>query len=151
MRLVVIGCSAGGPAALAALLGALPSGLPAGIVIVQHVDKHFAGGLADWLNQRSRLRVRLAREGDRPTAGLVLLAGSAHHLVLLNHDTLGYQVLPRNTAYRPSIDVFFESVVRHWRGPALGGLLTGMGEDGASGLKELPDAGHHNVAPVDNP
>jgi two-component system response regulator WspF len=144
--LVVIGCSAGGPAALAALLGALPVGIPAGIVVVQHVDEQFAAGLAEWLNQRSPLPVRLAREGDRPTPGLVQLAGSADHLVLFSHDTLGYQLVPRDTPYRPSIDVFFDSVVQHWRGRALGVLLTGMGQDGARGLKSLRDAGHFTLA-----
>lgn len=146
MRLVVIGCSTGGPAALSVLLKALPCDLPAGIVIVQHVAEHFASGLADWLNQRSALPVRLAQEGDRPTAGLVQLAGSDDHLAFQAHDTLGYQVLPRNTPYRPSIDVFFESVVRHWQGQALGVLLTGMGQDGARGLKALREAGHHTLA-----
>jgi two-component system response regulator WspF len=79
-----------------------------------------------------------------------LLAGSADHLLLVNRDTLGYQVLPRETPYRPSVDVLFESVVQHWRGPALGVLLTGMGRDGARGLKALRQAGHHTLAQDQN-
>jgi chemotaxis response regulator CheB len=74
--LVVIGCSAGGPAAVATVLGGLPPEFPAGIIVVQHLDEQFASGLATWLNQRSRLPVRVAREGDRPTPGLVQLANA---------------------------------------------------------------------------
>ena len=145
-RLVAIGSSAGGPAALASVLAKLPADFPAPIVIIQHLDEHFAGGMADWLNQKSVLPVRLAREGDRPMRGAVLLAGTGDHLVFVNRDTLGYTRHPRDCAYRPSVDVFFESVVRHWEGEAVGALLTGMGRDGARGLKALRDAGHHTLA-----
>jgi len=73
-RLVAIGASAGGPAALAILLAGLPQDFPAAIVIVQHVDERFAPGMAEWLSRDSKLPVRLAEEGSRPKAGTVLLA-----------------------------------------------------------------------------
>jgi chemotaxis response regulator CheB len=144
--LVAIGASAGGPAALAAVLGGLPQDFQAAIVIVQHIDEQFAHGMAAWLGERSALPVRLAREGDRPETGTVLLAGTNDHLVLKAADRLGYTPIPRDHAYRPSVDVFFQSVCRLWPGAAAGVLLTGMGHDGARGLKALRDKGHYTVA-----
>src|SRR2546428_1517531 len=79
--LVAIGASAGGPAALAKVLGQLPAEFPAPVIVVQHVDGQFAQGLASWLDEQTPLRVRLAEEGDRPEAGAVLLAGRDNHLV----------------------------------------------------------------------
>jgi two-component system, chemotaxis family, response regulator WspF len=145
-RLVAIGSSAGGPAALAAILEKLEPQFPAAVVVIQHLDEQFAGGLADWLNQKSALPVRLAREGDRPMKGAVLLAGSSDHLVFTSRDTLGYSPVPRECSYRPSVDVFLDSMVRHWDGEAAGVLLTGMGRDGARGLRALRDVGHFTLA-----
>jgi two-component system response regulator WspF len=145
-RLVAIGASAGGPAALTAVLSGLPKGFPAAVVIVQHVDERFAQGMAEWLSRDSALPVRVANEGDRPTAGTVLLAGTNDHLRFISSDRLGYTPEPRELAYRPSVDVFFASVGAHWSGEAVGVLLTGMGRDGAQGLKTLRDQGHYTIA-----
>ena len=145
-RLVAIGSSAGGPPALAEVLGGLPKNFSASIVIVQHLDEKFAPGLAEWLNDQSPLSVRLARAGDVPQPGTVLVAGKGDHLAFTGPTQLGYTPEPRDYAYRPSVDVFFESVARHWRGSALGVLLTGMGRDGAKGLKRLRDKGCHTIA-----
>lgn len=145
-RLVAIGASAGGPAALVNLLSGLPADFEPGIVIVQHVDAQFAAGLATWLNDSSRLPVRLAREGDIISTGTVYLAGTNDHLVLQPSGQLAYTEDPRGLSYRPSVNVFFESVVRYFRGKICGVLLTGMGRDGATGLKLLRDAGHHTIA-----
>lgn len=144
--LVAIGASAGGPAALAAVLRSLPKDFPAAVVIVQHVDARFAQGMAEWLSQHSSLPVRVVSEGDRVTAGTILLAGTDDHLTLTGVDRLGYTSEPRRCSYRPSIDVFFQSVSQHWLGDAIGVLLTGMGKDGAVGLKVLRNKGHHTIA-----
>ncbi len=145
-RLVAIGASAGGPAAVSAVLGGLPAGFPAAVVIVQHVDEQFAAGMADWLQHHSALPVRVAKTGDRPTVGTVLLAGTSDHLTLRAANRLGYTPEPLACAYRPSIDVFFQSVTRFWRGDAVGVLLTGMGQDGALGLRAMRQKGHHTIA-----
>lgn len=145
-KLVAIGASAGGPAAVAAVLDCLPADFPAAVVVVQHVDERFAAGMAEWLNGRSVLPVRLAVEGDRPGAGTVLVAGTGDHLTLTDADRLGYTAEPRDYPYRPSIDVFFCSVSQHWPGLATGVLLTGMGRDGAIGLKAMRDRGSHTIA-----
>ncbi|HEX8594288.1 MAG TPA: chemotaxis response regulator protein-glutamate methylesterase [Pseudomonas sp.] len=144
--LVAIGSSAGGPAALELLLKGLPVNFPAAIVLVQHVDQVFAAGMAEWLSSASGLPVRLAREGERPCSGTVLLAGTNHHIRLLKNGTLAYTAEPVNEIYRPSIDVFFESVARYWSGDAVGVLLTGMGRDGAQGLKSMRQQGYLTIA-----
>jgi chemotaxis response regulator CheB len=144
-RLVAVGASAGGPAALVKLLSGLPADLPAAVVIVQHVDAQFAPGLASWLGDVSKLPVRVAKEGDLAEEGVVLVAGTNDHLVLQPGGCLSYTANPMNYSYRPSVNVFFESVLQHWRGEVIGVLLTGMGRDGATGLKLLRDAGHHTI------
>ena len=145
-RLIAIGASAGGPAVLATVLRELPEEFPAAIVIVQHVDAQFAAGMASWLNQGSPLPVRVAEEGDRPTVGTVLLAATGDHLTLKTADRVGYTADPIDYVYRPSVDVFFQSACRLWRGDVIGVLLTGMGRDGALGLKALRDHGHYTIA-----
>lgn len=144
--LVALGASAGGPAALATILAALPAHFPGAVVIVQHLDKQFAPGLAAWFGTRTKLTVHVAQEGDRIVPGTVFLAGRGQHLVLSSPNQLGYTTQPEEAAYCPSVDVFFQSVARQWPGVAVGVLLTGMGRDGAAGLKALRTAGHHTIA-----
>ncbi|MDG4555471.1 MAG: chemotaxis-specific protein-glutamate methyltransferase CheB [Candidatus Competibacter sp.] len=139
--LVAIGASTGGPAALAALLAPLPHDFPAALLVVQHVDVQFAGGLANWLGQSCSLEVRAAREGDRPQAGCVLLAATNDHMVLTPTRRLAYAPEPLDYPYRPSANVFFESAAKYWRSPGIAALLTGMGRDGATGLLTLRRAG----------
>lgn len=145
-RLVAIGASAGGPAALVKVLSGLAGDFRAAIVVIQHVDEQFAISMAEWLNEQSKMPVRVAREGDRPVTGEVLLAGTQHHLAFKAADRLGYTPDPSDYVYRPSVDVFFHSVCRFWQGEAVGVLLTGMGRDGAVGLKALRNKGCHTIA-----
>ena len=146
-RLVAIGASAGGPAALAELLRGIPAGFPAAIVLVQHVDQVFAAGMADWLARESGVPVRLARDGEPPQLGAALLAGTNQHIRLLKNGHLAYTAEPSGySIYRPSIDLFFESVAKRWNGEAVGVLLTGMGRDGAKGLKQMRERGFLTIA-----
>src|SRR6185436_762724 len=93
--------------------------------------------MAVWLDQQSALTVRIAREGDHPQPGTALIAASNDHLVFKDSQTLSYTPEPRACHYRPSVDVFFESVTNHWSSNVVAVLLTGMGRDGAKGLKAL--------------
>jgi two-component system, chemotaxis family, response regulator WspF len=145
-QLLAIGASAGGPGALATLLSGLPRDFPAAVVIIQHVDEQFAAGMAEWLDQQSAMPVRIALQGHRPTPGTVLMAGTSNHLVLTASHLLGYTSDPINYVYRPSVDVFFQSLCEHWQGDIVGVLLTGMGRDGAVGLKALRNKGCHTIA-----
>jgi len=145
-RLVVLGASAGGPAALASVLTDLPKDFNASIIIVQHVDPQFAAGLANWLNHHSHLPVRLAEEGDRPQPGAVLVAAREEHLVFTSPNRLGYTRVPAEYSYRPSVDVFLKSVNHFWKGEVIAVLLTGMGRDGAEGMRILRENGHRTIA-----
>jgi two-component system, chemotaxis family, response regulator WspF len=144
--LVAIGASAGGPAALRLLLEQLPATFPAPLVITQHLDEKFAGDMARWLSLPGHLPVEVARSGDRPEAGRVLLAGTNDHLVLRDDGRLTYTDEPTDQPYRPSVDEFFASAALYWPGPIVGVLLTGMGQDGARGLLALRRLGHTTFA-----
>ena len=145
-RLLVVGASTGGPKALAEMLLPLPHDWNVGVVVVQHVDVAFAQGLAKWLGDRTARPVRVAEHGDRPSAGTVLLAGTNDHIVLSNDRTLEYRAEPREVFFRPSVDVFFESVADCWPQPGAALLLTGMGRDGARGMLRLRSRGWHTIA-----
>jgi len=144
--LVALGASTGGPEAVAQILSALPKDLPAGVLVVQHIAAEFAPGLASWLASRSRLAVRVARTGDEPEPGAVLLAGSDDHLILRPDLRLAYTPDPVAYPYRPSIDVLFTSLARCWPSLGVAILLTGMGSDGARGMLALEQAGWHTIA-----
>ena len=144
--LFAIGASAGGPAALAQVLHAFPMHLAAAVVVIQHLDESFATAFAEWIGMKTPLRVRVMRDGDRPEPGVVYLPGRADHLVLTAHGTMAYRAEPVDDPYRPSVDVFFESAARHWRNPIAAVVLTGMGNDGARGMKLLRERGHPTIA-----
>ena len=135
--LFAIGASAGGPAAVAELLKDFRPETRAAFVVVQHLDDSFAAGLAEWIGGQIALPVRLAQTGDAPIPGAVLLPGRDDHLVLTAQGTLLYRREPADYVYRPSVDQFFESVATHWTGRSAGVILTGMGHDGAAGLKAM--------------
>lgn len=144
--IVVVGSSSGGPKALVKILAQLPKGYEAPIVVVQHVDVQFAPALAAWLNERSALTVVVAKDGDILQQGHVYIAANRDHLLLKQNNRLYYSVEPRETVYRPSVDVFFHSVAEFWPGPITAVLLTGMGQDGAEGLLELRNRGAYTIA-----
>ncbi|MBN4005401.1 chemotaxis response regulator protein-glutamate methylesterase [Nostoc sp. LPT] len=146
LPLIVIGASTGGPQALVKILSHFPQDFPAAVVIVQHLDAQFAPGFAAWLNEQIPLAVEIASTGSTPQVGKILLAGTNHHLVMGSNLSFSYNEQPLNCPYRPSIDVLFKSVAVHWTGQGIGVLLTGMGRDGAQGLKLLQEAGWHTIA-----
>lgn len=144
--LLAIGASTGGPQALATLLSQLPADFRAAVAIVQHVDESFASGLADWLSDRTHLPVSVAIAGCGLEAGKVAIAATNDHLILQSNLTLQYAREPLDYPYRPSVDVFFKSIAQYWPRPGVAVLLTGMGRDGAEGLKALRLAGWHTIA-----
>lgn len=144
--LVGLGASTGGPAALVTVLNGIPLDTQASIVVVQHVDEHFAPGLAGWLTAQSGRSVVVIRPSDRPRAGTVHLAASNDHLVLCRDGTFDYVHEPADVAFRPSVDICFESLAAHWHGPLAAAVLTGMGNDGARGLLALRRVGGHTIA-----
>jgi two-component system response regulator WspF len=145
-RLLVVGASTGGPKALCDLLLPLPRDWNAAVVVVQHVDVAFAPGLASWLADRTGRPVRVAEHGQRPQPGEVLLAATNDHLVMATGGSLEYRPEPRDVFFRPSVDVFFESVAAHGPKSGVAVVLTGMGRDGARGLAALRHKGWHTIA-----
>lgn len=142
---LALGASTGGPQALASVLGALPADCPAAVGIVQHVDETFARGLAEWLNDRCALPVALARDGEHVEPGRVYLAGRDAHLRVAK-GTFAYTDSPADLINRPAVDVFFKSLALSWPRPSVAVLLTGMGRDGAEGLRALRERGWHTIA-----
>ena len=140
--IIAIGASTGGPQALAAVLPRCMV-LPAPVVVVQHIDSAFVPGLVEWLARETGQTVVLAQEGHAPVVGTIHVACSDDHLVLVD-GLFMHRAEPRTLAHRPSVDVFFESLVGAPCGVAV--LLTGMGRDGAQGLHALRHAGWHTIA-----
>lgn len=146
LGLVAIAASTGGPAALAEILGQLPATFPLPILIVQHITPGFGQSLADWLNRQTTLEVRLARHGDEPLPGQVLIAPDDYHTQI---NTMGLVALSQAPAYyglRPAAHVLFSSVAQVYGATALGIILTGMGDDGAEGLLAMRQAGARTIA-----
>jgi two-component system chemotaxis response regulator CheB len=140
-RIAAIGASTGGPAALATILADLPPDTPVPILIVQHIAAGFHQGLADWLDAVSPLPVRLATDGAPLRPGEVLIAPAARHLGVSRSGRAALSAGPPNGPHRPSVTHMFRSVAEAYGADAVGVILTGMGDDGADGLRTLGEAG----------
>lgn len=143
---LAIGASTGGPQALATILGDLPGDFPAAIGIVQHVDAEFAQGLADWLDQRSNLEVTLARDREHARPAHIYLSAGDRHLRIDSIGRFIYTDEPTAAVNRPSVNVFFKSLAYAYPKPGCALLLTGMGRDGAEGLKAMRESGWQTFA-----
>jgi len=142
---VVIGASLGGPRALATLLRGLSREFPVPIAVVQHIADGFTEGLASWLAQESRLDVREAVDGEPLRPGRVLLAPTGRHLVLGKGVAHLSDAAPVDT-FRPSVTPLFLSAARAYGPRCCGVILTGMGRDGAEGMRALKEAGAQTIA-----
>jgi two-component system chemotaxis response regulator CheB len=146
--LVVIGSSTGGPDALRQVLTGLPTNSPA-IAIVQHMPAEFTGPLARRLNDRCKINVAEAATGDPLLPGCALIAPGDQHL-LIHREGRGYVVEvvggPYISRHRPSVDLLFRSAAQVAGEKAMGMILTGMGDDGATCLGEIQDCGGYTVA-----
>ncbi len=135
--LVGIAASAGGPSALATVLGSLPADLPACLAIVQHLPKGFAPSFVSFLQARCALTVRLAEAGLAPRAGMVVLAPDGHHLELIN-GKFALTSGPPVEGHRPAGTVLLRSLAQYGSS-AIGVVLSGIGRDGADGLRAMRD------------
>lgn len=146
LPIVAIGASTGGPQALVEVLSHLPATFPAVVLISQHVDQQFAPGLAAWLQNHTPLPVRLAIARQPLAPGTILLSGTNDHLIYEPGGYANYIDHPRDTTYRPSVDVLFRSLALPHPAPRVAVLLTGMGRDGAEGLLALRHSGALTIA-----
>jgi len=147
-HVVALGTSTGGTQALQEVLSALPAVCP-GIVIVQHMPPQFTGAFASRLNSICAIEVREAKDNDRVVSGAALIAPGGKHMMLKRSGAQYYVEIKEGPAVNrhcPSVDVLFRSVAKCAGRNALGVIMTGMGDDGARGLKEMRDAGAHTAA-----
>ena len=147
-KILALGASTGGTEALREVLSKLPGDVP-GMVIVQHMPPMFTASFAQSLNRTSRVQVTEAKGGEPLLPGLAYVAPGGHHLVVVRNGA-HYQVELRDGPevhyQRPAVDITFMSVAKAAGANAVGVLLTGMGEDGAAGLKAMRTAGAHTIA-----
>lgn len=144
--LVAIASSTGGPQVMHKLLSELPGDFPAPIVLVQHINASFAESLAGWLSASSKLKVRLANDGDALVPGEVLIAPPGRHMVVPTRGRVSLRSGEPKDGHVPSGSLLLESVARSYGRRALGVILTGMGADGADGLWAIKNAGGRTVA-----
>ena len=143
---VAIAASTGGPAALHRILSELPTDYPLPILVVQHIALGFASGMAEWLSSVTPLKVKVAEDGEPLKASTVYIAPDDRHLGV----TVDGQVQVSNTApvggFRPSGTALFRSVARAYGAGSVALILTGMGQDGLDGVRELRQAGGRVIA-----
>ncbi len=146
-RLVfAIASSTGGPGALTALLGDLPQHFPHPVVVAQHIADGFAQGLAELLDSKSPLSVRLAKDGDILEPGCVYISPSDTNLVVQRSGMLRLLEHEKKQFFRPSCDVLLSSVAESFGSRAVGIILTGMGRDGVCGMERIVKAGGATLA-----
>ena len=147
-RIIAIGASTGGTEAIKEVLTHLPSDVP-GIVIAQHIPQAFSGPFALRMDGCSVLNVCEARDGQPILAGHVYIAPGDRHLIVVR-DGARYQCRLSDgelvNRHRPSVDVLFRSVAQSAGRNSIGVMLTGMGRDGAEGMKEMREAGASTIA-----
>ncbi|QEL54210.1 protein-glutamate methylesterase/protein-glutamine glutaminase [Chromobacterium paludis] len=147
-RIVAIGTSTGGTQALETILTDLPRTCP-GLAIVQHMPEKFTRSFAERLNSLSQIEVKEASNGDRILPGRALIAPGGKHMMVKRSGAY-YQVEvvdgPLVSRHKPSVDVLFRSAAKYAGKNALGVIMTGMGDDGAKGLKEMHDCGAKTIA-----
>ncbi|MDH5516862.1 MAG: chemotaxis response regulator protein-glutamate methylesterase [Gammaproteobacteria bacterium] len=147
-RVVAIGTSTGGTRALESVLIELPR-TSAGIVVVQHMPEKFTAAFAARLDSVCELTVKEAKDGDRVLSGEVLIAPGGYHMLLRRSGAKYYVEVkdgPLVSRHKPSVDVLFRSVAKAAGSNALGIIMTGMGDDGAHGMKEMHDFGARTIA-----
>jgi two-component system chemotaxis response regulator CheB len=151
-RVAVIGASTGGPQAIQHLLASLPGDLPLAVLVAQHMPERFTATFAERLGRTTRLSAQEARDGDRVVAGRALVAPGGRHLELVRGEDGALRAAIRipwpgeGPSYVPSVDRLFASAAAVL-GPAVCGVvLTGMGQDGAAGVRAIKRAGGATIA-----
>ena len=145
-EVIGIGASAGGPAALAEILAALPPDFPGSILVVQHLPSGFAQPFADYLRARILLPVVVAQPMLDMVPGQVILAPDGAHLLLIEKHRVGLSQAPLVNGHRPSVDILFESLSQWYGAKAVGIVLSGIGQDGTAGLLRIRKAGGTTIA-----
>jgi len=146
IQVVAIGASTGGPIALQTILSSLPRDFPVPVLIVQHISAGFLEGFVHWLAQSSSLPVHIASEGECLLPGHGYVAPEGLHMVVKTRNRIALSTSEPKDGLRPSVSYLFNSVAQVFGQNAIGALLTGMGKDGALGLKLMKDKGAITIA-----
>lgn len=149
-KIVAMAASTGGPKALLHILRGLPENLPAPIVVVQHISEGFASGLAGWLNHETKLKVKEGVKGDELKAGTMYIAPNGFHMVVNSSRRIAFNSDPPIMSHRPSGDILLKSVADSFGPRAIGVILSGMGSDGAEGIRELKIQGGKTIAQAES-
>lgn len=149
-KIVAIGSSTGGPQALQRILCSLPEDLSAGVVIVQHIAKGFTEGLVEWLSHTCNLAIKVGENGQLIRPGEITIAPDGIHMIVTTGGRIGLIEKHISGPHKPSADVLLESVADVYGSNAIGVILTGMGRDGAQGIKAIHDRGGHTIAQDEN-
>lgn len=147
-KVIVVGASTGGTEALREFLEVLPVDAP-GIVIVQHMPEHFTAAFAKRLDGLCKISVKEAEDNDTVLRGRALIAPGNKHTLLKRAGARYYVEVkdgPLVCRHRPSVDVLFRSAARYAGKNAVAVIMTGMGDDGSRGMKELHDVGAYTIA-----
>jgi two-component system chemotaxis response regulator CheB len=147
-KIIVIGASTGGTEAVREVLQVMPQDAP-GIVVVQHMPQGFTTSFAKRLNELCKINVKEASDGDSVLRGHALIAPGNYHTLVKRSGARYYVEVregPLVSRHRPSVDVLFRSTARYAGKNAVAAILTGMGDDGATGLKEMHEAGAYTIA-----
>lgn len=145
-KVIVIGASTGGPSVVSQIMTRLPADLRAGVLIVQHMPASFTKYFAMHLNERSKLKVKEASHGEKIKEGTALLAPGDNHLVVKSPFSVSLNKGPKRMGVRPSINMTMITASEVYRDNAVGVLLSGMGQDGAFGMKMIKKRGGSTIA-----
>lgn len=146
VKLICIGISTGGPAALQEVIPLLSADLPVAVLVVQHMPPLFTESLAKRLDQSSQIKVCEATDGEIIKPGVVYIAKGGMQMTVTRKNTIALSDKPTNELFKPSVNVLLDSVVDVYQNKAIGIIMTGMGNDGKNGLTKLANAGGYVIA-----
>ena len=145
-KIVAIVASTGGPQALLKILQRLPADFPCGIVIVQHITSGFLAGLVDWLAKECKIKVKIGEDSEDVRPGVAYIAPDNFHMRVTERGKISLSDEPASNGHRPSGDVLFESVAKTYGKGGVAAILTGMGRDGAMGMKAIKESQGMTIA-----
>ncbi len=145
-KIVAMVASTGGPQALLKILKRLPEDFPCGIVIVQHITNGFLSGLVDWLTKECKIKIKIGEDSEEIRPGVAYIAPDNFHMRVAEGGKISLSNEPLNAGHRPSGDVLLESVARTYGKRSVGTILTGMGRDGAMGMKAIKESQGKTIA-----
>lgn len=145
-KVIAIASSTGGPDALSTLLSGLPENFPCPIIVAQHMSDGFVSGMVEWLDTLTPITVKVASEGEELRPATAYISPSEKHTLVSRSGRISFAARQTGDIYRPSCDKLLGSVAQTFGAKTVGVILTGMGSDGAAGMKRIKEAGGYTIA-----